>query len=290
MSGHQVARSDSGAALFEARHEIQTAVQRLANQSLQQSCEMFHQFRSRLRQHELLLGTMITLDTPATAEILASCGYDWFFIDGEHGPLGTSELLGLLRAVDHRVPCVVRVPATSEAAIQKVLDVGAAGVIVPMVNSAQEAVRIVSWSRYAPDGGRGVGLARAHGYGGAFQAYVESANENVAVIVQAEHIQAVENIEQIVQVDGVDAIQLGPYDLSASMGKMGQLDDPDVLQAIEHVIATCQAANMPIGWFGITPDAVKQYIDRGCTLITAGVDTLFMARAGQEMLQRLRDD
>lgn len=187
---------------------------------------MFHDFRRRLRDRELLLGTMVTLESPATAEVLASLGFDWFFVDGEHGPLGTQELLGILRAVDQRVPCVVRVPGASEVEIKKVLDIGAAGIIVPMVNSAEQATEIVNWARYSPAGSRGVGLARAHGYGLSFANYMQQANEEVSVIVQAEHFQAVENIEEIVAVEGVDAIQLGPYDLSASMGKMGELDDP----------------------------------------------------------------
>jgi len=233
---------------------------------------------------------MVTLDTPATAEVLAELGFDWLFIDGEHGPLESSELLGILRAVGHRLPCVVRVPDAHAASIQKVLDIGAAGVIVPMVNTREQTAEVVSQARYAPQGSRGVGLARAHGYGLSFKDYVESANDEVAVIVQAEHIDAVENIEQIVQVEGIDAIQLGPYDLSASMGKMGQVDDPEVVQAIDHVIQTCQNAELPIGWFGVTAEAVKPYLDRGCTLMTAGVDTLMLASSGKKILQTMRDD
>jgi 2-dehydro-3-deoxyglucarate aldolase len=249
---------------------------------------MFHNFRERLRNRELLLGTMVTLESPATAEILAELGFDWFFVDGEHGPLATQELLGILRAVDHRLPCVVRVPGANEADIKKVLDIGAAGVIVPMVNTPEQTADIVRWARYSPAGGRGVGLARAHGYGLSFQDYMGAANEQVSVIVQAEHIQAVENIEKIVAVEGVDAIQLGPYDLSASMGKMGQLDDPEVVAAINHVIEVCKQVEMPIGWFGISADAVRPYIDHGCTLVTSGVDTLLLAQAGQQMLKSLR--
>lgn len=249
---------------------------------------MFHNFRSRLKNLDLLLGTMVTLDSPATAEVLAALGFDWLFVDGEHGPLGTQELLGILRAVDQQLPCVVRVPGTSETEIKKTLDLGAAGVIVPMVNSPEQAADVVRWARYSPAGGRGVGLARAQGYGLRFADYVEAANEQVAVIVQAEHIAAVENIEQIVQVEGIDAIQLGPYDLSASMGKMGQLQDPEVQGAIDHVIHTCQQAGLPIGWFGLTAESVRPYIDRNCTLITAGVDTLLLAQSARTLLKNLK--
>lgn len=249
---------------------------------------MTENFRSRLRNRETLLGTMVTLATPSTAEILASLKYDWLFIDGEHGPLDIGDLLGILQAVSHRTACVVRVPAAEETPIKKVLDIGAHGVIVPMVNTPEQAAEVVRHSRYAPAGSRGVGLARAHGYGLNFKEYVESANDEIAVIVQAEHYRAVENIEAIVQVEGVDAIQLGPYDLSASMGKMGQVDDPEVVDAVEHVIKTCRDANMAIGWFGVTAESVKPYIERGCSLITAGVDTTLLASAAREMLKSLR--
>lgn len=248
---------------------------------------MSETFRTRLKHRETLLGTMVTLNTPSTAEILAELGFDWLFIDGEHGPLETGDLLAILQAVSHQLGCVVRVPAAEETPIKKVLDIGAHGVIVPMVNSADQAAQVVRYARYAPAGSRGVGLARAHGYGLKFQEYVESANENISVIVQAEHHLAVENIEEIVQVEGIDAIQLGPYDLAASMGKMGQVDDPEVVAAVDRVIETCLEANIAIGWFGVTAEAVKPYIGRGCSLITAGVDTLLLANAGKSMLREL---
>ena len=250
---------------------------------------MDNQFRSRLKNRDLLLGTMVTLPSPSTAEILADLGFDWFFIDGEHGPLETGDIQSILQTVSHRLACVVRVPAASESAIKKVLDIGADGVIVPMVNSADQAKDVVRYARYAPMGSRGVGLARAHGYGLKFQEYVESANDRIAVIVQAEHIQSVQQIEEIVKVEGVDAVQLGPYDLAASMGKMGQVDDPEVVEAVNHVITTCQSASIPIGWFGISAEAVAPYINRSCTLITAGVDTLLLAGAGKRLIQKLQD-
>ncbi|MCA9072173.1 MAG: 2,4-dihydroxyhept-2-ene-1,7-dioic acid aldolase, partial [Planctomycetaceae bacterium] len=167
---------------------------------------MHKSFRQDLRDHKLLLGTMVTLPTPATAELLADLGFDWLFIDGEHGPLDTAEILALLQTVGDKSACVVRVPVAEETPIKKVLDLGATGIIAPQVNTAEHAANVVKWSRYAPQGSRGVGLARAHGYGMQFQEYVESANDRVAVIVQAEHVQAVENIESIVQVEGIDAV------------------------------------------------------------------------------------
>ena len=135
--------------------------------------EIARDFKARLAAGERLFGTMITLPTPATAEILAGLGFDWFFIDGEHGPLGISEILSILQAVSHRVACIVRVPEAAEVPIKKVLDIGAHGIIVPQVNSVEQAEDVVRWAKYSPQGARGVGLARAHGYGSNFADYLE---------------------------------------------------------------------------------------------------------------------
>ena len=249
---------------------------------------MSNQFKTRLAAGEMLYGTMITLPTPATAEILADCGFDWFFIDGEHGPLGAAEILSILQTVSHRVACIVRVPEAAEVPIKKVLDIGAHGIIVPQVNTPAQAADVVRWAKYSPLGTRGVGLARAHGYGATFAEYVENANDETVVIVQAEHATAVENIEETVSLPGIDAIQLGPYDLSASMGKMGQINDPEVVAGIERVMVACKKVGMPVGCFGVSPDACRADIERGCTLVTAGVDTMYLSRAANEMLAKVK--
>jgi 2-keto-3-deoxy-L-rhamnonate aldolase RhmA len=245
-------------------------------------------FRKRLRIGETLFGTMVTLPSAAIAEILADAGFDWLFIDGEHGPLETADIAAILQAVGDRAACIVRVPGAEEAPIKKILDQGAEGIIVPQVNTVEQAASVVRYSRYSPAGSRGVGLARAQGYGMRFQEYLETANERVAVIVQAEHARAVENIEATVKVEGIDAILVGPYDLAASMGKMGQIDDPAVTDAIEHVTRTCQAAGIPLGYFGAAAAALRPFMERGYTLIAAGVDTLFLAGGARRLLEELR--
>ena len=245
-------------------------------------------FQRRLAAGETLLGTMITLPSAATSEILAEIGFDWFFVDGEHGPLETGDILSILQAVGSRVACVVRVPAALEVPIKRVLDLGAEGIIVPQVNTAAQAADVVRFARYAPAGSRGVGLARAHGYGMRFQEYLETANDQIAVIVQAEHALAVENMESIVKVEGIDAVFLGPYDLSASLGKMGRIDDPAVVEAMDHVTRTCRAAGIPLGYFGVSSGAVRPYIEKGYSLIVAGVDTLLLGSAAKKLLAELR--
>src|SRR5215510_414232 len=249
---------------------------------------MTNEFRARLKRREKLVGTMVTLASASSAEVLASLGFDWLFVDAEHGPLETRELLGILQAVSRDVACLVRVPEAAEVPIKKALDLGAAGIIVPQVNTAEQAADVVRFARYAPEGARGVGLARAHGYGLKFKEYVESANREIAVVVQAEHATAVENIDAIARVPGVDAVLLGPYDLSASLGKMGQVDDPTVVAAIARVTEACRAAGMPLGYFGVNAAAVRPYVVRGYTLIVAGVDTTLLAGAARGLLAELR--
>ena len=132
---------------------------------------MSNSFRSRVSSGERLIGTIVSLDSPAVAEVCALAGFDWLFLDAEHGALGPAQLQGLLQGVGNRVPCVVRVVEPSEAPIKQALDVGASGVIAPSVNSAAQAEDVVRFARYSPIGLRGVGLARAHGYGRTFAEY-----------------------------------------------------------------------------------------------------------------------
>ena len=148
---------------------------------------------------------------------------------------------------------------------------------MPQVNTAEQAAAVVRFARYAPEGARGVGLARAHGYGARVREYLSRANDEIAVIVTAEHAQAVDNIEAIARVPGVDAVLLGPYDLSASLGLMGQIDHPAVV-----------AAGVPLGYFGVTAAAVQPYVAQGYTLIVAGVDTLYLGQGAKAVLTELR--
>ncbi len=237
---------------------------------------------------ELLIGSVVTLASPEVAEILAEAGCDWLFIDGEHSPLGPRDIQAVLQAAEPKCAGVVRVSSSEEEPIKKALDVGAAGIIVPQVNTAEQARNVVKYSKYGPLGNRGVGLARAHRYGLGFLRYLEKANEETAVILQAESAEAVENIEAITDVEGVDAILIGPWDLSASFGKTGQLDDPEVLEAIGKVEEVCRKKEIRLGIFGTNADAVRPYIERGFTLIAAGVDVNFVVNGACNILSDLR--
>ncbi len=248
---------------------------------------MSQTFRERLRGGELLVGTMVTLNAPEIAELLSTVGYDWLFLDAEHGVFDPQTLQATIQAAGN-APCLVRVAVSAETPIKQALDIGASGIIVPQVNSAAQAEQVVQWAKYPPFGARGVGIARAQGYGLALRDYIATANEDTAVIIQAEHIDAVHQIEEIVRVKGIDAVFVGPYDLSGSLGQLGNIDHPDVTKAISHVTAVCKNAGIRLGIFGVSADALKPYVAAGYTLITAGVDTLFLAQAARACLTQLK--
>lgn len=249
---------------------------------------MTHDFRARLRRGERLIGTMVTLPSAEVAELLAIVGFDWLFLDAEHSTLEARDLQALLQGASPAIPCVVRTATAAEVPIKKALDIGAAGIIAPQVNSAAQAAQVVRLARYAPLGDRGVGVGRAHGYGLRLQEYLTSANDQVAVIVQAEHRDAVAQIEAIVGVAGIDAVLVGPYDLAASLGHMGDVTHPDVVAAIERVTAVCRDSGVRLGIFGVSAAAVQPYMAQGYSLIVAGLDTLLLGQAAQRLLSQLR--
>ena len=245
-------------------------------------------FKARLIARERLVGTIVTLSSPEIAEIISGCGFDWLFVDLEHSAMGPREAQAILQAVLPQVPCLVRVPLNDEIWIKKALDIGAAGLIIPQIRTADDAARAVRFCKYPPAGTRGVGIGRAHGYGAAFEDYVSSANDEIVVVVQIEHIDAVINLDAILEIEGIDCLFVGPYDLSASMGKMGQTDDPDVRAAIAKVSEGAHKRKMPLGIFGASVDAVQPYIDNGYNLITVGVDTLLLIQSAKKIATSLK--
>lgn len=250
---------------------------------------MNFQLRKKLENGEKLIGTLLSLPSPEIAEIMSMVGFDWLFIDLEHGPHGFMELQRMLQAVKSGCGALVRVPEIGESNIKKVLDIGAEGIIVPKVNSAEEAQRIVSYAKYPTQGVRGVGAARAHGYGLNFKEYLEKANAETLIVIQIEHFEGVNNISEILEVKGIDVIFIGPYDLSASFGVTGQVEHPLVKVAIEKVEKACTKAGIPMGYFGTTPEAVKPYLqNENYQLIACGTDSGFLIEKGKSVLGELR--
>jgi 2-dehydro-3-deoxyglucarate aldolase/4-hydroxy-2-oxoheptanedioate aldolase len=247
--------------------------------------KLLHQ---RLSEKEICLGTIISIPSPETAEVLALCDFDWLFIDMEHGAFDITALQGILQAVAGRTPCLVRVPSLDEAWIKKSLDCGADGIIIPHISSAGEAEKAVAYCKYPPVGTRSVGLARAQGYGTSFASYLDRANSDVAVVLQIEHIDAVSRIEEILRVEGIDCLFVGPYDLSASMGLTGRVQDPKVVEAMTTVFRCASAAKVSLGIFVATRDEAPSHIKTGYTLIAVGVDMMLLSGAAQRIVDTLR--
>ncbi len=245
-------------------------------------------FADRLRAKEVLVGTLVSLPSPEICELLSHVGYDWLFIDAEHGAFNPQQAQNMLQAASP-TPCVIRVPVGEAVWLKKALDIGAAGVIVPQVHNSAQAKDIIKHCKYSPVGDRGIGIGRAHKYGIEFERYLENANNETAVILQAESADAVENINNIVDLEGLDAILIGPYDLSASLGKPGEIDHPLVQKAINKIISTCKAADVSMGFFGVSAEAVLPYKDKGFTLLTVGVDTTFLIKSASQTLAEMND-
>ena len=182
---------------------------------------------------KISLGSWITLNHPSIAELMCDCGFDWLCIDLEHSVIDYYNAQLLISTIQLKgLKAFVRVGENNNLVIKRVLDAGADGIIVPMVNSKQDALNAINSVKYPPTGNRGVGLARAQGYGFDFQNYKDKKAKEIKLIVQIEHVDAINNLNEIIDLDGVDGTIIGPYDLSGSMGKPGQYNDDDVKKVL----------------------------------------------------------
>ncbi len=241
---------------------------------------------------QLSIGSWIQLGHPAVAEIMASAGFDWLAIDLEHSTITLHEAEDLIRVIDLKgVVPLVRLASNNAEQIKRIMDAGAHGVIVPMVKSQDEARAAVRAVKYPPQGERSIGLARAQGYGVDFARYFEWQRDQSLVVVQIEHIDAVNNLESILTVPGVDAYIVGPYDLSGSMGLPGEFQAPQFLEAMVQIRSVSEKLRVPGGVHIVEPDpqALKQCIDEGNQFIAYGVDTRMLDTACRKGLQSALD-
>ena len=250
--------------------------------------------KTKLKEKQVAVGSWITLSHPAIAEIMAKAGFDWLAVDLEHSVITIREAEELIRIIDLcGVVPLVRLSANDPVQIKRVMDAGSHGVIVPMVNSVFEAEHAVSAVRYPPRGTRGVGLARAQGYGVSFDKYLEWVNKNAVVIVQVEHIDAVNNLEAILAVEGVDGFIVGPYDLSSSLGVPGQFDHPLMKEAMQRIETVGIASGKAPGIHVIEPkpDELKSRIEQGYRFVAYSLDIRMLdcgCRDGLDSVRSLR--
>ena len=252
---------------------------------------MRNHVKEKLRNGGVTLGAWMSTLNPATARTVASSGLDWILFDTEHGPPGFETVDGLVRGVmgAGALP-LVRVVWNDMNAIKQALDTGAYGVVVPWVNSGEEAENAVAYTRYMPEGLRGCAAGRpSSAWGISSQEYMEIVNDEIFVVVQIETKAAVENIEEIVSVEGVDATFIGPSDLSASMGVRAQYWHQDVVEAMDKVVEACDAAGVAPGIaFGRDLEHCNELIERGFRFIGIGGDKEFLRIGCQEALAKIR--
>ena len=249
-----------------------------------------NRMKRELAAGNVCLGATITIYSPAIAELLSRVGLDWLWIDTEHTALSLEEVSVILQATNGTdVSTVIRVPWNDTTLIKRAVDTGPDGILVPMINTAEDTKAAVRAMKYPPLGERGAGIGRAQCYGMAMGEYLSTANDEVMLIAQIEHVDAIANIDEIVEVDGLDSVMIGALDLSGSMGKLGQTDDPEVEEAVQKVLAACQRAGIPCGIVALGPEATNRRIQEGFTSIITGIDVLWIhgaARAGLEGIQR----
>src|SRR5262245_48594664 len=235
------------------------------------------------------IGTWIMSASPIVAEAVGHVGFDWGLLDMEHTPLDMMEVVHMLQALSatKMVP-VVRVPWNDAVTVKRVLDAGATTVMFPFVQTADEARRAVAATRYPPQGVRGMAaMSRASRFGTQAN-YLKTANDGMGVIVQLETAAAIGALEQIASVEGVDAVFLGPADLSASMGYVGQLTHPEVMDLMATAVRRCKAIGRPVGTIGGTPEQVAQFRAAGFDYVALGSDLGLLMRGAQLAVAALR--
>jgi 4-hydroxy-2-oxoheptanedioate aldolase len=238
-------------------------------------------FKDALRQQRPQIGLWVGLAAANAAEALAATGFDWLLLDGEHAPNDPRSVLAQLRAVaPYPVHPVVRPVQGEVALVKQYLDIGAQTLLIPMVDTAEQAERMVKAMRYPPAGLRGVGaaLARASRWN-QVEGYLDAADEQMCLLVQAESVQALEQLDAIAAVEGVDGVFFGPADLSASMGWRGRPGHPAVQEAILDGIARVRAAGKAPGILATDPALARRYLEAGALFVAVGVDTTLLVQA-----------
>jgi len=235
------------------------------------------------------VGTWLSIGHPTVAEVTAAQGFDFVLIDTEHTSLGLETVENMSRGVDATegdTETLVRVPSNDPVRIKRILDIGVAGIMVPRIESAAAAERVVEAVNYPPEGIRGVASGRAAEYGDEFKDYVESANGSILTVVQIETRTGLDNADEIAAVDGVDAVFVGPADLSANLGVFGEWENDRLSAAIETVIDAGRTAEIPVGTLVVDPDDIEMRVQQGFDYLIIGKDTTHLSTANRRTRER----
>jgi 4-hydroxy-2-oxoheptanedioate aldolase len=242
-------------------------------------------FKTALAERRAQIGLWLSMAAPYLAEVSATAGFDWLLVDGEHAPNDVRSTLAALQAIaPYRSQAVVRAVNGDVALIKQLLDIGAQSLLVPMVDTAEQARQLVAATRYPPAGIRGVGSAVGRASRWSARAdYLDVADSGICLLVQAESVTALKNLPAICDVKGVDGVFIGPADLAASMGHRGRPNDPEVQAAIEQAIRTIVASGKAAGILTGDRTLARRYLELGCTFVAVGVDVLLYAGAARRL-------
>ena len=252
---------------------------------------MQQDIKSALKQGKILIGTFFRLPSPDLVEIFGEAGFDFIIIDQEHGSINPETTSNLVRACDLvELAAIVRIPDNQPLFFQHALDAGALGVQVPQIKSIADAEQAVQAMKFAPVGRRGLCRnVRAARFSARDRfAYLEESNRDTVLVIQIESKEGVENLEEILSIPELDVIFIGPFDLSQSYGIPGQVDHPELRRTMEQVIVTCQGANVAVGIYADSAEAVKHWVSRGVQYAAVGIDTALIYRLTRDYIAKLR--
>lgn len=245
--------------------------------------------KAALARSELQIGLWSSLCSPLVAEVLAGAGFDWVLIDSEHAPNDLSQIVAQLQVfAAYPTESVVRIPVADATVIKRYLDAGARSLLVPFVEDRAMAEAVVSATRYPPHGIRGVSVSHRGNRFGRVKTYLNDAEESLCVFVQLETKKALANIDEITAVDGIDAVFIGPSDLAADFGHLGNAGHPEVQDAIASAIARCQEQGRTIGILAPVADDARRYIAQGATLVAVGSDLGLLVRGSDALVEAFR--
>ena len=230
-----------------------------------------------LRSGRAKLGTVVTIPDPTIADLVRLAGFDWVWVDAEHGRFDEATAATFCSICSGGPKTLVRIPDQSPTTIKRFLDIGCDGIIVPQVNSVEDTDRVVKAALYPPKGERSVGIARAQGYGTSFIDYV--AKRQYGIIVQIESAAGVSAIDDIIKNPDIDGVLIGPYDLSGSMGVIGQVNAPEVQEGIAKVLESCISGNIPCGIYSGAPENARKFIAQGFNFVGIGIDASLLVNA-----------
>ncbi|MGE5627570.1 MAG: HpcH/HpaI aldolase family protein [Solirubrobacterales bacterium] len=250
--------------------------------------------KEKLLMGESVIGTFFNLGGNTAAEALGISGLDFFIVDCEHGPFDVESSMDFIRAAEPKgITPLVRIKDITRASVLKMLDIGAKGLIVPCVETAEQVKQLVEYGKYYPKGKRGFAFSRAGEFGFAefaedINEYFNTCNDKTMIIPQCETMGCLENIEEITNIDGIDGIFVGPYDLSIAMGKPGQFSDPDFINALNRIVKACRDAGKFVLIYAGDSTTSRKYIENGFNGVAVGMDVVIYINAFKNIINEIR--